>query len=268
MIELDYPPAARDEPRWGWGKAPHRALESELERHEQTFRRHLSALREFGTDLRAIPGQQVDEVEPFWSNTNMSGLDGASIYCHLRRREPACYLEIGSGNSTKFAARAKRDGGLATRLVSIDPEPRFGGVDALCDETIRQPLENADLAAFARLRAGDVVFFDGSHRVFMNSDVAVFFLDVMPRLPAGVLVGIHDIFLPDDYPADWAPKYYSEQYLLAAHLLAGPSGSRPELANHFVSTRQPLRDELIETWREIGLEPHNAYGSAFWLETD
>lgn len=50
----------------------------------------------------------------------------------------------------------------------------------------------------------DVVFLDGSHRVFMNNDASVFFLDGLPRLPPGVLVGVHDIFLPEDYGPDAA----------------------------------------------------------------
>ena len=54
----------------------------------------------------------------------------------------------------------------------------------------------------------------------MNSDVAVFFLDILPNLAPGVVVHIHDVFLPDDYPPQWIERYYSEQYLLACYLLA------------------------------------------------
>jgi hypothetical protein len=67
--------------------------------------------------------------------------------------------------------------------------------------------------------AGDVLFFDGSHRCLQNSDVTAFFLDVLPELPSGVIVGIHDIVLPNDYPSVWKDRYYSEQYILAAYLL-------------------------------------------------
>ena len=66
------------------------------------------------------------------------------------------------------------------------------------------------------LSAGDMVFIDNSHRAFQNSDVTVFFTEVLPALPAGVAYGIHDIFLPDDYPAGWSDRFYNEQYLLAA----------------------------------------------------
>jgi hypothetical protein len=77
----------------------------------------------------------------------------------------------------------------------LDPEPR-AQIDALCDTSIRRRLEDCDLSMFDQLEAGDILFFDGSHRVFTNSDVTVFFLELMPRLKPGVIVHIHDIFLP------------------------------------------------------------------------
>ncbi len=78
-----------------------------------------------------------------------------------------------------------------------------------------------DLALFRELQAGDVLFIDSSHRCFMNSDVTVLFLEVLPNLPPGVLVQVHDIFIPYDYPREWVERYYAEQYLLSCYLLLG-----------------------------------------------
>jgi hypothetical protein len=86
---------------------------------------------------------------------------------------------------------------------------------------IRRPLEAAELGLFEDLDSGDILFIDNSHRVFQNSDVTVFFLDVLPRLKSGVVVHIHDIFWPFDYPTAWRDRYYSEQYLLGVMLTAG-----------------------------------------------
>ena len=88
---------------------------------------------------------------------------------------------------------------------------------------------------FDELTAGDVVFMDGSHRVFENSDATVFFLDVLPSLPSGVLVGIHDILLPDDYLPMWTGYHWSEQYLMAAHLLAEGEKIQLELACSYIT---------------------------------
>jgi hypothetical protein len=77
-----------------------------------------------------------DSLEPSWVNGWLPGLDGAAIYSFLRERRPSLYLEIGSGNSTLFAARARRDGDLPTAIVSIDPQPRED-IDGMCDEIYR-----------------------------------------------------------------------------------------------------------------------------------
>ena len=207
-----------------------------------------------------------DPHEPSWANDWLPALDGAAIYAFIRSRAPALYVEIGSGISTKFAARARRDGQLETRIVSIDPQPR-ADVEALCDRALRMPLEAADLSVFDELSDGDVLFLDGSHRTFMNSDATVFFLEVLPQLAGGVLVGVHDVFLPYDYPAEFADRYYSEQYLLAAHLLAGNQALEPVLADLLRESRSRARIARRALWsdrRLDGIEPH---GHAFWLRT-
>ncbi len=128
---------------------------------------------------------------------------------------PKRFVEVGSGDSTRSASRRRsiRDHSLPTLITSIDPTPR-AEIDKLCDFVIRKPLEEVELDVFDELGPGDFLFIDGSHRSFSNSDVTVAFLDVLPRLRAGVVVHFHDIFWPYDYPPEWADRYYSEQYLL------------------------------------------------------
>src|ERR1035438_7582905 len=156
--------------------------------------------------MLAIPVcQPKTSDEPCWVNKWLSGLDTFALYGFVATCNPAVYIEVGSGFSTKVVRRAIRDMGLATRLVSIAPSPR-AEIDRLCDEVIRQPLEACDLSLFDRLGSGDIFFMDGSHRSFMNSDVTVFFLEILPRLQPGVLVHIHDIFLPLDYRSEEHPS--------------------------------------------------------------
>src|SRR5262249_13315340 len=143
-----------------------------------------------GIPLRGDPADGA----PYWDNGWLPPLDALGLYGFLAEHNPRRYVEVGSGNSTRFARRAIADPRLSTRITSIDPAPR-AHIDPLCDVVVRQPLERADLGLFADLAAGDVVFLDGSHRAFMGSDVTVFFFEVLPRLPAGVLVHVHDIVL-------------------------------------------------------------------------
>jgi hypothetical protein len=209
-------------PRYGEGRPPHPALAELIGRRREAYAECLRAFLELRDPLIALPLQPSgpDSPEPAWTEGYIPGLDMVALYGFLARYRPRRYVEIGSGKSTKIARRAIRDQGLPTRIQSIDPQPR-AGIDALCDEVVRQPLESIAPASFDCLEPDDILFFDGSHRCLMNSDVTVVFLEVLPRLRPGVIVHIHDVFLPYDYPEAWRRRYYSEQYLLAAWLLAG-----------------------------------------------
>ena len=165
-----------------------------------------------------------------------------------------------------FVRQAIRDGRLETRITSVDPAPR-AEVDELCDRLIRRPLEATELTPFGELEAGDIVFFDGSHRVLMNSDVTVFFLDVLPHLPPGVLVGIHDVLWPEDYLPVWADFMWSEQYLVAAWLLGGGAGMEIELPAHYVTQRGGFGEPEAPLWGRDELAELGVWGTAFWFST-
>lgn len=175
--------------------------------------------------LAEIELRGESEKLPHWKNGYMPPLDGMILYTLLRLRRPKTYLEIGSGNSTKFARKAIQDHGLPTRIISIDPVPR-AEIDTLCDEVIRKPFQDIGEEALGWLQEGDVLFQDGSHHSFTNNDTTVFFTEFLPLLPRGVAWGIHDIFLPEDYPAKWYKRFYNEQYMLVTYILAGAAGDR------------------------------------------
>lgn len=260
VIPLDFRVQAR--PRWT-RERPHPELQRILEADRATFDAHVAAIVSLTGSFTRIGSQSsADDTEPVWINSYIPPQDGMILYTLLVKNQPARYLEIGSGHSTKFARRAIRDHRLATRITSIDPEPR-ARIDTLADEIIRQPLEALDFSLLARLSPGDLLFYDGSHRCFMNSDVTVFFLEVLPRVPAGVYVHIHDITLPFDYPADWACRWYSEQYLLAAMLLAGQQNFSIEFPSTFVTSDRALSDRLAPLRMELGLA--SLGGCSFWL---
>jgi hypothetical protein len=262
-LPLEYPYAATPRPRWGHGRPPHARLEAFLAAHEARYREAIAGIAAHRAELGAIAPDFRAPDEPYWRNSWLPPLDAAALYSFVRSRAPGRYVEVGSGVSTTFAARARADGATGTRIVSIDPQPRAEVAD-LCDEVVPAALQDADLGMFAELVAGDVLFVDGSHQVLMNSDAVAFVLDLLPDLPAGVLVGIHDVYLPDDYPPEWSSRHYGEQYLLAAYLLGG--GATPVLAAHYVTGRGDLLGPLDELWDEPRLLGVERWGNAFWLE--
>ena len=179
----------------------------------------------------------------------------------MRSFAPKTYLEIGSGHSTRFARRAIVDGSLPTKITAIDPHPR-ANISQLSDSIIRARLEDTDLSIFDQLEAGDIVLFDGTHRSFVNSDVTVFFLEVLPRLARGVLVLIHDVYLPYDYPP--GTPFYNEQYLLAAYMEAG-NKLELVLPNAYVTRDEELRARLEGAARDVLVHGVELSGCGFWV---
>jgi predicted O-methyltransferase YrrM len=263
-IGLDYLPSSSDQPRYGNGHPLHPRIVRLLEASEARFAQVLDQLACYADDLARIPVRDPGDGSLHWQNGYCSGLDGVAIYGFLRTYRPKRYLEVGSGYSTMFAAQAKRDGALETEITSIDPNPR-ALIDELCDRVIRRPLEDCDLREFKELEPGDMVFMDGSHRVFMNSDTVAFFLDVLPELPSGAVVGIDDILLPADYFPNWASRYYSEQYLLAAYLLAPAPWMETLLPCNYATDRESLRSRVDGLWRRPGMESVDPRGLSWWL---
>jgi predicted O-methyltransferase YrrM len=265
QIGLQYPPT-RNEPRWGYGQAMLGGLAEQVKASEPVIARTLDMLGSYRDELKRIDRHAADPGEPSWRNGFLPALDGAAIYGFLRDRRPTRYLEIGSGFSTEFAARAKRDGGLPTEIVSIDPHPR-AEIDALCDQVIRMELQAADQTLFTDLGQGDIVFFDGSHIAYMNSDVVVFMLEILPRIPPGVLVGVHDVCLPDDYEPEVAHRYYNEQYVLAAYLLGAGARVNIVLPAMYASRRMATPSGLQELFAHPNLAGVDKHGCAFWFDS-
>lgn len=263
-LYLEYPISPKS--RWGYGRQPHYKLQELISCRRNYYQKNLESFKNLTTWLKQIPVTHIinDPIRPCWKQTWLP-LDGISLYSFLALRKPQVYLEVGSGNSTKFARQAISDHHLDTSIISIDPQPR-AEIDQICDQIIRQPLEEADLTVFNQLDSGDVLFIDNSHQCFMNSDVTVAFLDVLPYLKKGVLVGFHDIFLPYDYPPKWIKRFYSEQYLLACYLLAEGGKFQIELPNAYISHDFELINILSPIWNSFQSELISKGGGAFWIE--
>jgi hypothetical protein len=265
-LELDYAPTADNRPRWGYGRPLNEHLVRVLERHESRYGKWLEITVGYADELLRVPRRPTAPGEPYWLSAWLPGLDAATLYAFVRTTAPRRYIEVGSGVSTTFVHRARVDGGLDTRITSIDPEPR-AEIDALCDEVVRQPLETIDVAFFQQLEAGDMLFVDNSHRVFMNSDVVAFFLDILPSLRPGVLVGVHDILLPADYLPMWAPWWFSEQYVMGALLLGEPRWLQPELASSYATLDENLSRIVAPLFDQPHLADVDRRGFGFWMTT-
>lgn len=187
-------------------------------------------------------------------------LDAVAAYTLVRRLKPARIIEVGSGHSTRFLARAVADAGLETAITAIDPQPR-ATLAGLPIRFVQAVMQTADPVIFAALQPGDILFIDSSHILMPGTDVDWLFSRVLPRLPAGVIVHIHDIFLPDDYPRSWAWRGYNEQQAVVPMLTGG---FRPLFASHYAATR--MADRVCGSIVGRLPQAEEALPASLWLE--
>jgi Methyltransferase domain len=172
-----------------------------------------------------LAAQWLDvELGPRYRPCAMFGVADAAIYSALLRKfKPKRVLEVGSGYSTAVALDAISRHELGTAVDCIEPHPErlqslLGPTDSF---TLHQVgVQDAPAELFSGLAAGDFLFVDSTHVVKSGSDVVWNTLRLLPSLPAGVFVHIHDIFWPMEYPESWllGRRDWNEIYLIHAFL--------------------------------------------------
>jgi len=169
--------------------------------------------------------------EFFRQNGAFLTVDAEVYHCMIRHFKSKIVIEAGSGATTYLAARACRlnweKEKVKTDLVAIDPYPNkivrsgFPGFSGL----LEKKMQDIDLDFFSQLGENDILFVDSTHIAQIGSDVNYIFLEVLPRLKKGVIIHIHDIFIPAEYPKKWIFEdrfFWTEQYILQAFLSFNP----------------------------------------------
>ena len=184
----------------------------------------------FADELAGFPKHKASDLEPYMYNQMFGPGDAEYWFQILRALKPKRVIEIGSGGSTLLAIKAldrNRAYNAAYRCDHVCIEPlEVAWLEKTGVRVIRQPAEEADPNLFCGLDAGDILFIDSSHMIRPQGDVLFEYLELLPTLRPGVIVHVHDIFSPRDYPRDWLAddvKFWNEQYLLEAFLTT-PNG--------------------------------------------
>jgi len=253
-------------PRYGHGKPAHPELLKTIDANRDKYKELIEKALALKENIWSIKdaSDEKDPVQPAWNNGFFPGLDIVGLYTLMNEFKPEKYIEVGSGNSTKVAYKAKVDQGLKTEITSIDPMPR-AEIDNLADRVIRKPFEDIDYKIIDELKENDILFIDNSHRILPNSDSMVFFLEILPRLKKGVIVHIHDIYLPYDYPQFMCDRFYSEQYGLAIYLLANPTKFACIFPHYYISEDKELSELIAPIWKHDNLKTVEKHGGSFWL---
>ena len=200
---------------------------------------------------------------PRFNQDWFTGLDAAILYGLVRTLKPKLIVEIGSGHSTRFAAQALSDGKVESKIIAVDPAPR-ADISALTDrvEIRLESVQSTPLDIFKKLKKDDILFIDSSHILMPGSDVDILFNRILPVLPEGVLIHIHDIFLPSPYPPHWDWRGYNEQNALATMLAGG--NYQIVAANQFA--RIHLKKTIEDLFSNLPPAPNGALETSLWLK--
>jgi ubiquinone/menaquinone biosynthesis C-methylase UbiE/tetratricopeptide (TPR) repeat protein len=219
-------------------------------------------------ELRDVPiNPPIDYSTYGWKNNFWENADAIVQYGLVRLRRPVRYVEIGCGWSSlllkKALAQNAREGHSA-QVTLIEPYPNSRIFAHLPTDwkVHRSILQRVPFEIFDELQAGDVLFYDGSHCSKVASDVNWFFFKILPRLKPGVIIHLHDISLPQEYPPPWIferGQTWNEQYVLQAFLMHNQA-YKILIANRYLFCHR--QTELESLFQNI--QP--AYGSSFWMQ--
>lgn len=155
--------------------------------------------------------------------------DSQLWYGLLRTRRPRRVIEVGSGWSTALTLDTCEAHGLDTDVVAVEPYPErllstMSEADRARVTLVQERAQDVAPERLADLAAGDVLFIDSTHVSKLGSDVNHLVFEVFPLLPPGVLVHVHDIAYPFEYPHEWVMegRAWNEAYLLRAFLMDNP----------------------------------------------
>jgi hypothetical protein len=176
---------------------------------------------------------------------------------------PRRIVEIGAGFSTLIASKVTSRQGGSCEIVVVDPEPRTDVRDRVdrIDNRCVEDVASDELG----LCPQTLLFIDSSHIARARGDIPHLFNSILPAAPAGVLVHVHDVFIPYDYPPFCQQHLYTEQYVLQA-LLAHSPRYRVLFATHYMSREHP--EPMRATFGEVVARDDLYYGSSFWFRIE
>lgn len=230
---------------------PYPAIERLFEEQAEQFAAVLDTV-----DARA---EALESCRAMFEQAWFPSLDAAVAYALVRERKPRHIIEVGSGHSTRLLSRAL--GGVG-EILAIDPAPRADIADLPGVRVKSSTLQAAPDTVFDSLVQGDLLFIDSSHILMPGSDVDLLLNRVLPRLPSGTLVHIHDIFLPFDYPAIWGWRAYNEQQGVVPLLTSG--AFKPLFSSVWAERR--MADRLAASVISRLPRPPDALPASLWLE--
>jgi predicted O-methyltransferase YrrM len=243
-------------------KKDYQAFRALLDQKQSIFKSHAQKCEEFAEEFLALSRSSL--YQPDLDQAWFPLLDAYYLYTYLRILKPSKIIEIGSGQSTRFTLSALDKNKVQAKLILIDPQPRANIPENLSNHITlshqQMILQEAPNKLFESLKAGDILFIDSSHLLVPGSDVDLLITEILPQLKKGVIIHVHDIFLPDAYPESWTWRGYNEQSAFASLCLTGVYDIL--WATHYLSKQIGFYPQNITQRQSINV---TTYPSSLWL---
>lgn len=212
---------------------------------------------------------KTDGIRYYFNNSNFSTyMDALTLYCFLRKFAPKRIIEVGSGFSSCLMLDVNQLFlNNKINLTFIEPYPQRLLENVSLEDNyrlIQRKVQDVDIDIFKTLERGDILFIDSTHVSKTGSDVNHLYFDVIPKLAEGVIIHIHDIFFPFEYPLSWIfeGRAWNELYLLRA-MLTGSNMLKIKFFNSYLQKKFP--GEIEKNMPLVSTQKNKAGGS-IWLE--
>jgi predicted O-methyltransferase YrrM len=234
-----------------------------LSRMKEFWFKHLGTISSATFPRSATAGRRY-----YLENPVFSFADALMLRTMLIVHKPKRVIEVGSGFSSAVMLDTIDEANLQTKLEFIDPYPAaLHGRLLTRDqnskriEIIDKPIQDVDLTIFSSLGADDILFIDSTHVLKSQSDVCREFFDIFPLLKKGVIIHLHDIFYPFEYPRSWLLdlRYsWNEIYGLRLFLMYNTSFETIFFNNMFGK----LEEKVVRSTCPLYMEN---IGGSFWM---
>lgn len=169
--------------------------------------------------------QKSHECYYYSENKMFAWADAFTLSAMIRCFCPKRIVEVGSGFSTAVMLDTCDEVQLKPQITLIEPYPDrlkllLKGSLPSHASLLETGVQQVDLSVFDALQPNDICFIDSSHVAKIGSDVTWIILKLLPRLKAGVVIHVHDVFYPHSYPLAWVNegRACNESIFLRAYL--------------------------------------------------
>lgn len=213
-----------------------------------------------------FPETKKEGLRYYFDNPYFGHGSSIVLYSLMRHFHPRRIVEVGSG----FSSAAMLDvndlffgGDIPFTFIEPYPERLYSLLSVKDRERHHIIVESAQQVpptVFGELESNDILFIDSSHVAKVGSDVVFLLTEILPALRTGVLVHIHDIYWPFEYPEDWVLRgtAWNEAYLVKAFLQFNSSFEILLFDSYLALHHPDLMRECLPQFLPDG-------GSSLWL---